>query len=101
MADKGYVTQGWSTLKFQNLEQNWRKIPGVFPRGAGPRRGLAPCLAKSMVGSPSGGPKHHGGSPGVSKTSKSKATDFESTGRVGTGQEVWGGRTPEAANTGS
>jgi hypothetical protein len=43
-----------------------------------------------MVGSSGGTLTCHGGSIGVSKPSKGKAMDFESTGGLGTGEEVQG-----------
>lgn len=47
----------WHVLRFWT-QQDWKKITGVFPKGAGPRGGLALCVAKSVVSSPSGGTIH-------------------------------------------
>jgi hypothetical protein len=73
-----------STLLCSKIEGN---VPGVFPRGAGPRGGLALCLAQPMVSSPVGGLTCHGVSPVMSKPSEGKTMDFESPGELGTGEE--------------
>jgi hypothetical protein len=71
----------------------WRKTGGkslwFSHGGAGPRGGLVPCVAKPMMGSPSGALTHHGRSPAVSKPSEGKAVNFfESLGALGSGEEA-------------
>jgi hypothetical protein len=62
MLGKGQVCKACRDVN-PGLQQNWGKIP----RGAGPRGGLGPCVAKPKVGSPGGSPTHHGGSPAGAK----------------------------------
>jgi hypothetical protein len=77
----------------------WSKIGGIFlgflPMGLGPSGGLAPCVAKPILRSPSGGLTRCGGISAVFKPSVRKTMGFESTNGQGARQEGQGAETPE------
>jgi hypothetical protein len=64
------------------------------------RGGLALCVAKPKVGSPSRGLIRQGGSPALSKPNESKETEFGRLGGLSTGEEARGCRAPEATKAG-
>jgi hypothetical protein len=89
------------SVKLQGCQPRFGPISGEnswgFPKGMQPQRWPSPCVTKPMVGSHSSGLTPHGEVQGCLKASDGKVIDFESLGRLGAGEAVWGGTNIESA----